>query len=258
MAGEGQGQGTGEGTGEGTGTGEGQQGQGAEGLGWLSALTTEQQANDWVKGHSKPPEFVDSALKLKTENEALKSKVEKATFKPGENATKEEIATYRKAEGIPDKPEDYVFPEIEGSKNSPEMVKWAQGVFHEAELSKDKAEFLGKSWNSFMKQMGDEQDKSLKEAKEAAEKKAKEELGGEEKYKEASELVTRLLKETATEGELEHLQNTGVGNDPVVVRLIFNMAKKTGEDISPKGEGKGGSAKKGFSYNKSPAPPNNN
>lgn len=255
-----EGQGTGEGTGNGTGTGTGEgqgSGHGAEGLGWRAGLPDDLKENEVFTAHKTVGELGKAHLEVLGKAKDFEGKLKGAIFKPGDNASSEEVAAFRKGIGVPDKAEDYVFSEVEGVKNSPETIQWARGVFHKAGLNKDQAGIIGSSWNDFVKQMGEAQDKSLKEAEEAAVKKAKEELGGEEGYKNASELVTRLLKETATEGELQHLQDSGVGNDPVVVRLIFNMAKKTGEDLSPKGKSKGGSGKKGFIYDKSPAPPNN-
>lgn len=242
---------------QGTGTGEQGQGEGdvSQEPGWIAALTPEQQKDEWVKSYTKPPDFVKSALELKAENALLKGKVEKAIFKPGDNATAEETAAWRKGLGVPEKPEDYVIPVTEGIDNSPEMVKWAQGIFHTAGLLKGQAEIISQSWNNFVAGMIKAEEETAQKDRLAAEEGLKKELGTEEKYKEGTELVSRLLKECATPEELQWLQESKMGNHPALLRLVLKLAKKTGEDSSPVGSGGGGEPKAGFIYDKSPAPP---
>ncbi|KKL98253.1 hypothetical protein LCGC14_1826230, partial [marine sediment metagenome] len=120
------------------------------------------------------------------------------------------------------------------------------------------AKHIGGEWNKFLGVLSKEEEKQGEKERGEAEKVLKEELKTEEGYKEGLVLVSRLLGEVATPEELTWLQESKMGNNPTLVRLILRLAKKTGEDLSPPGDKKGGdSGKVGFSYDKSPAPPTN-
>lgn len=53
--------------------------------------------------------YLNAQKMISSHGEKLKKATEGLVKVPGENATKEEIAAYRKAVGVPDKPEDYKF-----------------------------------------------------------------------------------------------------------------------------------------------------
>lgn len=238
---QGEGQGAQGATGD-QGQGGGQ--QGAQDLGWRAALPNEFKEHEYVKTFNKPGDFVKSALEVKTERDALKTRMEGAIFKPGENAKPEEIAAYRKAMGVPEKATEYQFPATEGRENAPEMVSWAQKVFHEAGLSGEQAAKIGAGWNEFLTSMVKANDtKAIKDRDEATVA-LKKELGSEEKFKESIELTGRLLKAHATPDEMKFLdEHPEYGNHPLLIRLITKLAQKTGEDISPQGSRGGTKAK---------------
>ena len=251
----------------GTGAPTGEQGQGGAGggqenLGWRAALPDEYKEHELVKAHTKPGDFVKWAVGVKTEADGLKTRLASVPVKPGEGAKPEEILAYRKAVGIPEKATEYVLPEVAGRQNNPQMVTWAQTVFHKHGLTADQAKGIGGEWNQFIQAMEASEEKSAKEQRDAAEGVLKKELGSDEKYKEGVELVARFLKESATPEELQFLQETQVGggklgNHPTLVRMVLRFAKKTGEDNSPAGSGGGGPQTEGMVYDKSPVPPKN-
>ena len=187
----------------------------------------------------------------------LEAKLANAIFKPGQDAKPEDIAAYRKAMGVPEKADDYEIPVIEGIENDPATVKWAQDLFHRIGLNKSDAAEIGKSWNEYQKQVYAAIEESSKKARDDAEAAYKKEVG-DEKFKVHTELTARLLKENATEEELTFLNESGMGNHPVIIRLITKLAEKTGEDTSISGgHDKGQKDQPGMNYSKSPAPPNN-
>lgn len=249
-----EGEGAANGTGVASGTGQPAAGGGGEQLGWRAQLSDDLKANETFTGYKTVSDFAKAHLDALGKAKELEGKLSTAIFKPGEKATTEEQAVFLKALGVPEKPEEYVF---EGEKNSPEMVSWAQKVFHKLGVPKETGVALGKEWNAFLGEMEKAQEKLAAEAKAKAEEELKKELGGEEKYKEVTTLVSRLLKEAAKPEELEHLNATGIGNDPIVVRLISRLAKKTGEDTSLPGSRGSERVTIGFNYNKSPTPPKN-
>ena len=251
--GEGEGQGTGGDTGN-----QGQGGAGAQDLGWRAGLPDDLKENEAFKTHKTVGDFAKTHLETVEKSKALEGKLEKAIFKPGDKGTDEEKATYRKALDVPEKADGYEFPKTEGVENDPKMISWAQGVFYSVGLSKEQAKHIGGEWNKFLGVLSKEEEKQGEKERGEAEKVLKEELKTEEGYKEGLALVSRLLGEVATPEELTWLQESKMGNNPTLVRLILRLAKKTGEDLSPPGGKKGeDSGKVGFSYDKSPAPPTN-
>lgn len=71
---------------------------------------------------------------------------------PGENATAEEIAAFRKKIGVPEDAAGYEFkdpgyPPESGLKFNEEMASWATSVFLEAGVPKDVAHKLLKAWD---------------------------------------------------------------------------------------------------------------
>jgi hypothetical protein len=77
---------------------------------WMTGLTTEQKANaDLVKTLSRYEKGIPDLAKAVVD---LEQKVGNAVVVPGEKATLEERAAYRKAMGVPDKPEDYKLEDL--------------------------------------------------------------------------------------------------------------------------------------------------
>ena len=216
-------------------------------LGWRSALPDEFKEHEFVKTFTKPGDFVKSALEIKTEHEALKTKMDGAIFKPGDDATAEQREAYFRSIGKPEKPTEYEFPKGEGIEHDPKMVEWAQATFHQANLSKEQAGVIGQAWDGFMAQMVKADADAKAKAESDAATAIKQELG--EEYPVAMELTRRMLKETATPEELQYLADSGMGNNPALIRLVFKLAKKTGEDTSPAGNlPKGSSPSIGMNY----------
>jgi hypothetical protein len=244
-------------------SGTGDQGQGGaqgsqESLGWRAGLPGEFRENDWAKAHGKVGDFFKDAIAVKTERDTLKTQLGKAIFKPGENAKPEEIASYRKAMGIPEKPTEYEWATTEGLENDPKMMEWAGGVFHKAGLSKDQAKLVSGEWNQFIQGMLVAEENSTKEAKAKAEAEFKKELGSDEKYKEAVAVIGRVWKKLSNSEFDAFLDDTGIGNDARLLKFVYEVAKKTGEDLSLKGQpSRQTGPSPGIIYDKSPAPPQN-
>lgn len=75
----------------------------------------------------------------------MRSKLSNAIVRPSKNATPEEVASYRKALGIPEKPDDYEFPELSKEQLTDEVkasrAEWAKR-FHELGIPKEAAKTL--------------------------------------------------------------------------------------------------------------------
>ena len=222
-------------------------------LGWRAALPDEFKEHEFVKTFTKPGDFVKTALEVKTERDSLKTKLDSAIFKPDEKATAEQWEAFYRSLGKPEKPTEYEFPKGEGIEHDPKLTEWAQGVFHAANLSKDQAKSISTAWDQFITGMAKANEEAVVKAKEEAETKIKAEMGAE--YPAAMELTKRFLAKHAKPEELAFLDESGLGNHPALIRMVFGFAKKTGEDISLPGSSGGEKPKEGFTYSNSPAPP---
>jgi hypothetical protein len=247
-----------------------QQQQQQQSLGWRAALPDDLKEHEYVKTFSKPGDFVKSALEVKTERDALKGKLESAIPKLTDKPTPEEIASYRKAMGVPEKPEDYGFPKAEGVEHDPKMVSWAQNLFHSLNLSKAVGERISAEWDQFMKGMVSEEDRLAKEATEKATADFRKQFTNDGDFKAAVELTRRywekVIPEVSKSANLpaqdfkKFWEETGAGNDPYMLGFILYHAKKFGEDSSPLGHTLGPTGADaqnpgGLSYPNSPPPP---
>lgn len=218
---------------------------------WLGQLPTDLKGNEAFTGFQTIGDMAKSFLALKgkaAELDGIKPKLETAIFKPGEKATPEEITAFRKALGVPDKADAYEIPTVEGQENSPEMMKWARETFHKIGLTAEQGKAIATYWNQFMSAMVKAELDAAEKARSDAETALKTELGGEEKYKEAAELVRRLLTQHAKPEEKAILEDPKFGNNPLLIRLVTTLAKKTGEDTTPQGKGGGASPVVGMNY----------
>ena len=202
-------------------------------LGWRSALPDEYKEHEFVKTFTKPGDFVKSALEIKTEHDALKTRLEGAIFKPDDKATPEQREAFYRSLGKPDKATEYEFPKADGAEHDPEMVKWAQEAFHAANLNKEQAQAIGKAWDGFIDGMVT----ADKEAKEKAitdtEAKLKTEWMGD--YDKNVELSKRAFKKFADQELIAFLEETGMGNAPLLTKVFANIGKAMGDDTSPQG-----------------------
>lgn len=234
---------------------------------WLAQLPEDLRANEAFTGHATLGEFAKAHLEAKgklnefdgkfkeAEGKAadLSAKLTNTIPKLGEKATDEEKAAFYKALGRPEKSEEYEFPKGEGVEHDPAMVAWARDLFHRANLSKEQGSTISKAWDAFMAQMATNQQETAKKARDESEAALKKELG--DKYPATAELAARLLKDVARPEEVQHLADSGIGNDPILIRLIARLAAKTGEDSTTKTTSGGGEPRLGMIYDKSPAPP---
>jgi len=245
-----EGEGTGKGTeGEGTGAGTGQN----EGL-WRAQLPADLKDNELLTPYKTIGDaakaHIDTVGKMKDLEGKLKeheTKLATAIVKPGEKATKEEIAAYRKSMDIPDTPDGYEIPKVEGEEGNKEMEAWARETFHKADLSKAQAKLIGEQWNGFITEFNKAYVEAEKKAVDEAMTKLKTDLGA--AFNEQYELGKRLFKKVmdADFSETDHI------NLPTVLKFIIKSAKLVGEDkIPPGGQLKGEAVKEGMIYNKTP------
>lgn len=178
------------------------------------------------------------------------------------NASPEEREMFYLALGRPEKPEGYAFTPQEGIFHDESMVSFARNAFFKANLTKEQAESITQDWDNLIEGMSNAQAEAAKVAKDKAESELKNELGA--KYDEATTLVKRLVPKYLGDSYKEYLEQTktedgvALGNNPVLIKMLYQFAKVTGEDTTPPGTSTMKTNKgDGMVYSKSPKPPNN-
>ena len=201
--------------------------------------------SDFAKSH------VDTLGKVKD----FEGRVANSIPKLSDKATDAEKVAYRKALGVPNKPEEYEFPVREGKENNPQMVGWAQKVFHRHGVPKEAAKGIGAEWNQFMDDMVEAEEKIAETEKVEAQTKFRGQFKSEEEYKAGYELTKRFWNKVTGTNFDEVYKEPDAWQVPLFMSFIFNTAKMMGEDVSPKGRSPGDTKTEGMVYDKSPAPP---
>jgi hypothetical protein len=184
--------------------------------------------SDDLKNDPTLSKYSDVQNLAKAHVELQKKIGQKGVFKPGKDASPDEIKSFRESMGIPTDPTKYDMGAFEGVKASPELLQWAQKVGTEqgiepAALKAVITDYMKIEANNqviakkvsddaakaaldgLKKEWGDTFDRNIQRANFAAEK-----IGG-------KELVERLVK-------------LNVHNDPALIKAFAEAAKLYGED----------------------------
>jgi len=159
---------------------------------------------------------------------ALKEKSSSAIFKPGKDATDEEVAAYKEAMNIPLAADDYEFDPLgEGQTPDENTETWARGVALKANLDKDQAKIV----YSELKQLESIGRKAQAEAMEAARKETEKEMR--QAYGKDYEITMAKTARVVELGgpELKTWMNeTGAGNRPDFIRAMARIGSLISED----------------------------
>jgi hypothetical protein len=148
-----------------------------------------------------------------------------------EDATPEELGRYHARHGRPAAPEAYRFGAGEegGSPREPTALdRSARKWFHDAGLSQHQAEILYDRWTEFAEGHARDADIGSQEAHAAAERELRSEWG--RTYERRIAAATRAVAEFGGEPLAQYLDETGLGNDPRLVRAFVRIAEMVGED----------------------------
>jgi len=195
---------------------------------WMTGLTTEQKADaDLVKSLSKFEKGIPDLARSYAELEKKQSQVISI---PNETATEEEKARYRKAIGVPEKPEDYKLEKVElpeGITTDEEMQKAFLQIAHTTELN-DKQVNAINQW--YMKAIGGQilaAQKVVKTTQAEAETALRQKLGAD--YDAAHTYMERGFKHYATPRVAALFAKTGIGNEPEVIEMFSKIGKSISE-----------------------------
>lgn len=241
---------------EGAGGGGGEEGKGGEGGEGAPAASEGKDASEG-EGGEKAPEgnwrdaIKDPGARKFAEDSAdldhlakramdMRKRLSSSISKPGENASEEEVAAYRKALGVPDKPEAYEFPDLPEGVDLTDDIKasretWA-GRFHALGISSDQAKALAKMVNDddlAAQQAILDQDKAYSEEQEALLKK---DWPGQE-YEKNKAVANRAFEELASRAgvsiddlkQIETKSGRFLMDDADMVRLFAALGREMGE-----------------------------
>lgn len=169
----------------------------------------------------------------------MRSKLSNAIIRPGKNAAPEEVAAYRKAMGIPEKAEEYEFPELPAEKLTPEIKEsraaWGKR-FHDLGVSKETAKALismvGEDHTKFVEAQV-QADKAFAQQSEAA---LRSEWKGDE-YDKNKNLANRAFSELASRAgipadvlsKIETKDGRFLMDRPEIVKLFAVVGREMAE-----------------------------
>lgn len=237
----------------------GNQGAGDQGasLGWRAGLPDDLKNHEAIVPYKTVGDFGKAHIETLGKVKEFEGKVANMIPKLSEKATDEERANFFKALGRPDKPEDYGLLELakaDGVEGDPKMATWAQNLFHSLGLSKSQATTIGKQWNTFLVGVVEEEDRLAQEEAKEAEKEFKKGFKSEDEFNTAKEVSKRYWKKLTGVDFDQYCAASG-HPDAIMMKFIYENAKKTGEDtLIPGSQGGTGEVKPGMVYDKTKFP----
>lgn len=208
------------------------------GLGWRAALPADLQNHELLTPIQEVKDLGASYVDLSTKHTEtgkkvteLEGKLAGAIFKPGDNATDEERTAYFKAIGRPDKAEVYKLEKLtppEGVTIDQNMEGWFRGIAHQAGLNATQAAMLHKSYaDAYFAAHKAGEEQKVKDKEKGAED-LKKEWGP--KFDENAALVKKATDKFMTPEEKKHMDESGKGNDPVLVRMFHRIGLAMADD----------------------------
>jgi hypothetical protein len=197
---------------------------------WMSGLTSEQKANaELIKSLSSFEKGIPDLVEFYAKAEVAKGK---AIVVPSEGASKEELAAFRKAVGVPEKPDDYKLEEVKlpnGETLDPEWDKNLKALAHKINISQGQLNELHKWYFADLA----EAMKFVKTSAQAAHAALRKEMGAD--YDAAMTCKARAVKRYLSEAAATRFEKTGLGNDPEIIKMFAAIGKEMGDHVFAEG-----------------------
>jgi hypothetical protein len=226
-----------------------------ETLGWKTEIPESLRSHEVFasyKGDSKD-ELWKGHIEAVNKAKDLEGRLGNTIPKLPENATDEQKTTYYTALGRPEKPAEYEFAQVpDGIPIDEKLIEAAKAAFYANGLNKEQAKGVSGWWNTYMGQLIKAEVELRAKERNDAEVALKAELG--DKYDANIELAGRVWKKFSTDDFSKFVNETKIGNDPRLIKFMINLAKVTGEDVSPSGRPAGAPVRKAgqIVYDKTP------
>lgn len=167
---------------------------------------------------------INSGTELAEKYANAVQKLDGAIIKPGEDASEEELAAYREQLGIPKTADAYELPETD--LLSEDFLKEQKEFFLKNGMNNDQAKAMTQMLIDQVQKGGEIMRKANTEARNSALDSLKKEHG--DQYKEVLETAQNVFNKYASPDERKYMNESGRGNDPVII----NMMARMGKDIS--------------------------
>ncbi len=203
--------------------------------GWQSGIAASYRGDPRLEGMDVPTKLVEAYF----DATSRLSQMEGRTYIPGEGATSEEWAAYRKAMNVPDTKDGYEFPLPEDMDRNmtSNMAEWFRDVAFSEGAPKDMALRMFQRWMKDSKATQDSQHKAERAAAEERTKALQEKYG--EKWEDRKKNADKFAKERLGEKVYEDMVQKNLLDNPDYLDALGALYEMTSEDNLP---GNGGSA----------------
>ena len=191
------------------------------------APATPEEIASFVSGLSEDIRAEKSLQSFKDVDALAKSYVElnKAFGKRLQDMTEDEVATYYGKLGRPETPEGY---EIAGAAEGDDISKQLAQVAFDNGISKDALHALSESYSELISEQVKMQQSQQQLSQEEQVKQIKEEFGA--AFDERITLANNALKEFGGDELIQAIQQSGMGNNPALVKAFSEVGKLIAED----------------------------
>ena len=159
--------------------------------------------------------------------------------KPQKDWKPEQWQAFNKEVGVPEKPEGYETPKValpKGMELVPDKINGYKKLFHEIGLRPDQAAKLQEFYFTDVVNAHTEQETLRTTTRAQSEAALREEFG--DKYDAKLDISRSVIKKFGSEGLIAKLEESGMSNDPDMVRLLSKVGESIMDD-SAAGNGDG-------------------
>jgi hypothetical protein len=155
----------------------------------------------------------------------LEKKLGTSITPPGKNAKKEDWDRFYSNLGRPKTPEDYALATPEGFEADPASINRLKAAFHSAGMTDAQAKHVFDHFSGEAISTQRSQAESTAQAIAAGEAALRQEWGA--NYDNNVAIAARFVEETGGAGAVKRLEELGVANDPLVLKLLSKAGQTT-------------------------------
>jgi len=185
---------------------------------WWESLPEELKADPAVRRYASMEEairgLVDASKLLDRDNVVV----------PGKESPKEDWDRYYRAIGRPDNPDGY---KLEISDADPEVLEEFRKVAFDSGMTPAQVEALAEFWGRLTQKGRERLSAQIEEGRAKAEQELRREWGS--SFEAELDIARRAVRAVA-DPEIVEILESGLGNDPRVIRLFNRIGKMIGED----------------------------
>lgn len=145
----------------------------------------------------------------------------------------EDMANYHAKIGVPEKPDAYKLLAPEGLQVDDQLKGWYSQIAHKTGLTQQQAEGIFSAWNELQGQSVAQVEQQKVEQRRVATEELQKEFGS--AFPQRLEVARRAAHHFGGEALVERLEQSGLGDDPIVIKALVRagmlMAEDKGVDV---------------------------